>query len=138
MEMADMIAITKADGQNLLGAEGAKILYQNAIHLFPPSPSKWKPKVVTCSAKKNTGITELWEIIMEYVLFARETGYFEELRKRQAIIRMDNTIKEYLINSFYNNKQVKSARPALEKHLSEGSITSYTAALKLIDKYFKK
>jgi LAO/AO transport system kinase len=122
----------------LLTAEGAKVLYQNAIHLFPPSPSGWKPRVVTCSAKKNTGITELWEIIMEYISFARKTGYFEELRKQQAIIRMDNTIKEFLNNSFYNNKQVKSARPALEKQLSEGSITSYTAALNLLDKYFKK
>lgn len=138
MEMADMIAITKADGQNILIAEGAKILYQSAIHLFPPSPSGWKPKVVTCSAKKNTGITELWEIVMEYVLFARETGYFEKLRKLQAIIRMDNSIKEYLNNSFYTNKQVMAARPALEKQLSEGSITSFTAALKLLDKYFKK
>ncbi len=138
MEMADLVAITKADGQNLLTAEGAKVLYQNAIHLFPPSPSGWKPRVVTCSAKKNTGITELWEIIMEYISFARKTGYFEELRKQQAIIRMDNTIREFLNNSFYNNKQVKSARPALEKQLSEGSITSYTAALNLLDKYFKK
>ena len=76
MEMADLIAITKADGQNILNAEGAKVLYQNALHLFPPPPSGWRPKVVTCSAKKNTGITELWEIIMEYVEFTRKVRLF--------------------------------------------------------------
>lgn len=138
MEMADMIAVTKADGQNILSAEGAKVLYQNALHLFPPGPSGWRPRVVTCSARKNTGISELWDIILEYVRFTTATGYFEELRRQQAIIRMDNTIKEYLHNSFFNDKDVIRLRPELEKQLSAGNITSYKAALKLIDNYFKK
>lgn len=138
MEMADMIAITKADGQNILIAEGARVLYQNALHLFPPPPSGWKPRVVTCSAKKNTGISELWDIILEYVSFTRKSGYFEELRKQQAIIRMDNTIKSFLQNSFFNDPEVKKARQEIEKMLAEGTITSYTAASRLIDKYFKK
>lgn len=138
MEMADMIAVTKADGQNIINAENARILYQNAINLFPPAPSGWKPRVVTCSARKNSGIAELWNIIMEYVAFTKDTGYFSELRKQQSIKRMDNTIREFLKHSFYNNKHVRQARPEIEKQLSEGLITSYTAALKLLDKYFKK
>ncbi|MGE5419298.1 MAG: methylmalonyl Co-A mutase-associated GTPase MeaB [Chloroflexota bacterium] len=138
MEMADMIAITKADGQNVLNAEGAKVLYQNALHLFPPPPSGWRPRVVTCSAKKNSGITELWDIILEYSDYTRGTGYFEELRRQQAVIRMDNTIREFLHNSFYNDIVVKAARKEVEKQLSEGTITSYKAAYHLIDKYFKK
>ena len=71
MEMADLIAITKADGPNKLIAEGARITYQNAIHLFPPAASGWKPQVVTCSAKENTGIAELWEIISDYEMTGR-------------------------------------------------------------------
>lgn len=138
MEMADMIAITKADGQNVINAEAAKVLYMNALHLFPPPPSGWDPRVVTCSAKKNTGITELWNIILEYVNYTRCSGYFEQLRKQQAVIRMDKTIKEFLHNSFYHDKEVARARIEVEKKLSEGTITSYTAASQLIDKYFKK
>src|SRR5512133_1746687 len=61
MEIADMIAITKADGQNILNADGARVLYQNAINLFPPAPSGWKPRVVTCSARNQTGISVLWD-----------------------------------------------------------------------------
>ncbi len=138
MEMADMIAITKADGQNVLNAEGAKVLYQNALHLFPPPPSGWRPKVVTCSAKKNLGITDLWDIILEYEDFTRKSGYFEELRRKQAIIRMDKTITEYLSSSFYHDKNVKDARTEIEEKLSQGSITSYRAAYYLLDKYFKR
>lgn len=138
MELADLVAITKADGSNQLIAEGAKVTYQNAIHLFPPKPSGWKPHVVACSARNNTGINELWEIIMEYVRMTRESGYFEEFRKQQAIIRMHTTILEYLRTSFYNNEEVKLIKAEIESQLSAGTITSYQAAVKLLDKYFER
>lgn len=138
MEMADLIAITKADGQNKQIAENARIAYRNALHLFPKKLSGWCPQVHTCSAITNSGIKELWGIIMEYIDFTKKSGYFETSRKEQSIIRMHNTIIEYLNNSFYNNKDVKSMVPDIEKQLNEGSITSYKAALKLLNKYFKR
>jgi LAO/AO transport system kinase len=137
MEMADLIAITKADGANKLIAENARVSYQNALHLFPKKASGWVPQVHTCSALTNTGIKELWDIIMEYFAFTRQSGYFDKFRKEQAVIRMHNTIIEYLNNSFYNHKMVKSLVPEIERQLHEGSITSYKAAVKLLDKYFK-
>ncbi len=138
MEMADMIAITKADGDNKLAAEGARISYQNAIHLFPAKPSGWKPEVMTCSALQNDGISGLWKSILAYFDFVSKSGYFEENRKRQAVVRMDSTIVEYLNNAFYNHEEVRLLRPELELQLSRGSITSYKAAAILLDKYFNK
>jgi LAO/AO transport system kinase len=135
MEMADMIAITKADGANKLIAEGAKVLYQNALHLFPLKSTSWRPPVVTCSAVNNTGINEIWDIIMDYVKVTKQSGYFEDFRRQQAIVRMHNMIIEYLNTSFYNSDKVKMIRPDLEKQLSEGRITSFKAALNLLDKY---
>ena len=137
MEMADLIAITKADGSNKLVADNARILYQNALHLFPKKSSGWIPQVRTCSALVGTGINELWEIVMEYFTFTGESGYFESFRKEQAIIRMHDTIIEYLNNSFYNHKEVKSLLPTIERQLQQGNITSYKAALQLLGKYFK-
>ncbi len=138
MEMADMIAITKADGANKLYAENTRITFGNALHLFPKKTSGWVPQVHTCSALANTGIKELWEIILEYSAFTGNSGYFETFRKEQAVIRMHNTIIEYLNNSFYNHKEVRSLVPEIEKQLYEGTITSYKAAIKLLDKYFKR
>jgi LAO/AO transport system kinase len=138
MEMADLIAITKADGENKIIAEGARVTYQNAINLFPLKPSQWKPRVMTCSARNNTGIVELWEIIGEHVTFTKKSGYFEDFRKQQAIIRMENTINECLRSSFYNNASVNSMRPEIERQLSKGTITSYKAATDLLDKYFNR
>lgn len=138
MEMADAIAINKADGHNETSAGGARILYQNALHLFPLPPSGWRPEVLTCSAVLNRGISELWQKIIEYVEFTKENGYFEKRRKEQAVIRMDDAILEYLKFSFINNDRVKSLKPRIEKLLYEGKITSYRAAVSLIDNYLKE
>jgi LAO/AO transport system kinase len=138
MEMADLIAITKADGANKLFAENARVSFQNALHLFPKKSSGWVPQVLTCSALTNTGIKELWEIITEYLNFTRNSGYFEKFRKEQAVIRMHDTVLEYLNSSFYNNKEVKTLLPEIERQLNEGNITSYKAALILLNKYFKR
>lgn len=138
MELADLVAITKADGSNQIVAEGAKITYRNAINLFPAKPSGWSPQVVSCSARNNTGINELWGIILEYEKMTRESGYFEDFRKQQAIIRMHTTIIEYLRTSFYNNKEVKVVQAEIENQLNAGTITFYQAALRLLDKYFAR
>ncbi len=138
MEMADLIAITKADGDNKLIAENARVLFQNALHLFPKKSSGWVPQVQTCSAIYNTGIKELWEIIMEYFAFTKKSGYFELLRREQTVVRMHDTIIEYLNNSFYNHNEVKILVPEIERQLYEGTLTSYKAALLLLSKYFKR
>lgn len=138
MEMADAIAITKADSKNITAAEEARALYQNALRMFPLPPSGWKPEVLICSAFDKTGIKELWGKIMDYVAFTRQNGYFDERRKQQAVVRMNDTIIEYLNNSFYSNEEIKLLRPALEQQLYEGKITSYKAAFALIEKYIKR
>src|SRR5512133_414734 len=119
MEMADAIAITKADGRNEDAANSARIMFQNALHLFPAPSSGWKPEVVTCSAFQNKGISELWKKIMDYKEITGNNGYFEKRRKQQAVLRMDDTILEYLNNKFHNNNRVKSLRPQIEKLLYE-------------------
>jgi len=138
MEIADLVAITKADGPNKIIAEAARITFQNALHLFPPKTSGWQPPVQTCSALENRGINELWEAILKYFNFTMASGYFEEHRKQQTIIRMHNLINEYLNKSFYNQKDVKSLLPQIEQQLYEGNITSSKAASLLLDKYFEK
>jgi LAO/AO transport system kinase len=137
MEMADLIAITKADGDNRILAETARVSYQNALHLFAPKPSGWEARVVTCSALEDRGVNELWDLICNYILTTKKSGYFDEFRKQQAVIRMHNTITEYLYQSFYNNEEVRKLRPELEKQLKQGQITSYKAAISLLDKYLR-
>lgn len=138
IEMADVIAITKADGGNIIQAENSRVIFQNALSLFPGTQSGWKPLALTCSARQNAGIREILKIIEDYAGYAKKTGYFEELRKQQEVIRMHDMISEYLKTSFYNQEEVKSLVPELETELYKGTITSYKAALSLLNKYFKR
>jgi len=138
MEMADTIAITKADGNNRLIAEGAKVEFQTALHLFPPPSSGWIPNVFTCSSVENKGIEDIWQSINEYIRITKQSGYFEERRKQQTVIRMHDTILENLKSSFYNSEKIKRMSAEIEDKLREGTITSYKAAWNMLNKYFKK
>lgn len=137
MEMADAVAITKADGENETAAERARILYQNSLRLFPVPPSGWNPGVFTCSSLSKKGIRELWMKIIDYEQFTKLNGYFEKRREEQSVSRMDEAISDYLNFSFNNNEMVRSMRQEVEKLLHEGKITSYSAAVSLIDCYLR-
>ena len=111
-----------------------------------------KPTIMNVSAKGSTPFLhsiryaaaiafkekELFKTNKEYIAFTKGSGFFEEQRKQQSVIRMHNTIIEYFNNSFYNQEDVRLLLPELEKQLYEGRITSFKAAVKLLDKYFKR
>jgi LAO/AO transport system kinase len=137
MEMADTIVINKADGNNVRKAEMARIEYMNALHLFPLSPSKWSPRVLTCSSLEKTGIAEVWETVRDYVSMTKSNGWFWERRREQAVTRMHETVIDSLKYSFYSHPEVQALLPELEKQLLEGEITSYKPAQILLEKYFR-
>lgn len=138
MEMADTIAINKADKDNIKQAEIARNEYKNALHLYPPAPSGWEPKVLTCSSLHNAGIDKVWDTIMDYVTHTKGNGYFDTKRKQQARYWMYETINETLKSDFYDYAPVKDNRNNIENDVFNGKITSFEAAYKLLDLYFQK
>ncbi len=138
MEMADVITITKADGTNKDKAEGARVQYQNALHLFPAAESNWTPQVTTCSALTDTGIAEVWQKVNEYVGFVKGNGYFETRRNQQAKYWMYETINEKLKNHFYQASDIKPQLNRMEHSVLNGEVSSFQAAQSLLDEYYKK
>lgn len=138
MEMADMIAITKADGNNIQKAKQAQAEYQNALHLFPASESGWMPKAVTCSSINKTGILEIWNTINHYMAFTKANGYFSQRRNQQAKYWMYETINEELKNRFYHSTQVSTMIKWIEHEVTHNKLSSFAAAQKLLDAYFDK
>lgn len=136
MEMADAIVINKADGDNINRANSAATLYRNALHLFPPSHSGWTPLVKTCSSLQKTGITEVWECILEYFTIAKGNGYFAERRTSQSRYWMFETIEEELKKNFYHNRAVRTALSHLETEVSDDRVSPFAAARQLLEKYF--
>ncbi len=135
MEMADLLAINKADGSNHEKALWAKSQYQNALHLFPKRESDWEPQVLTCSAQNNTGIEEVWDKIEEYRQHTLANGYFFNRRNEQSLFRMHETIGEQIKRSFYGNPEIKEKLKELEQKVLTNEKSSFIAAAELLDFY---
>ena len=138
MEMADGIIINKADGQNIHKAELAKTQYRNALHLFPPTKSGWKPQVEICSSILPKGIDRVWDMIIEYCEHTKNNSFFEEKRKEQSRYWMYETIDEQLKHNFYQNSNIISKIKEYENMAQNNKISSFEAAQKLLDIYFNK
>lgn len=135
MEMADAIAITKADGDNTKRATEAQAEYQQALHLQQPRASGWSAKTLTCSALTNTGIENMWKIILDYTDRTKTNGYFQRNRQQQNV----SWFHEYFLHlqrlDFLNFEKLKDKRAQLEQQIEDGIISPNHAALNLLHAY---
>ena len=135
MEMADLIAINKAEEENLEAAKRARQEYKNALSLYPPAPSKWKTPVVTCSALSGYGMPDVLEQIHSFLDHVKNNNYFTQRRQEQAAWWMHETIREKLTSEFYGNERVKKSLEDIEQKVNQGEISSFAAAERLIELY---
>jgi LAO/AO transport system kinase len=133
MEMADGIAITKADGENIKHSKKAKVEYENALHLFPPNDSGWYPKATTCSALDKSGIDEVWNMIIDFKNHMDKENKLKMLRKEQNVNWMYETINFGITNNFYESEIVKKLLPSLKANVQNGQLTPQAAAHQLLE-----
>lgn len=137
MEMADGIVINKADGNNIEKAKLAATHFRNALHLFPAPESGWMPQVLTYSGFYGIGIKEIWDMIYKYIAFVKANGYFLRRRNEQSKYWMYETIDEHLRDSFYQDEVISRMLAEEEAEVLSGKVTSFSAARKLLDVYFR-
>ncbi len=135
MEMCDGIAINKCDGQNVERAQAARVSFKNALALFPPTESGWKPYAETCSSVEKTGIQDVWNMIEEYIRYTRANGYFDHKRTQQAKYWMYETINSSLLNSFYQSPDLEPLIEQYEQRVLNNEISSFIAAAELLKRY---
>ena len=137
MEMADMIAINKADIDQTK-AELAAQQYRNALHLFPMPDSQWEVKVLLCSAYSKMGIHEIWNNVTEYVAFTKGSGYFYQKRQQQNLRILRESIESSLKERFYNAPGMEERLERMSQDILNSKVSAYTAAEQLIEDYFSK
>jgi len=138
MEMADGIAINKCDGDNVERAKLAAAQFRNALHLFPPTPSKWVPEVLTYSGYFELDIDKVWDMIDRYFDYVKKTGYFDLKRQQQAKYWMVETIDEQLRSNFYHLPEVRALLEQKEMRVLNNEQSSFTAAKDVLDFYFER
>jgi LAO/AO transport system kinase len=128
LELADLIAVNKADGDNVKPARLAALDYRRAIHLMTPASPTWTPPVLTCSAVENVGLAEIWEQIAAHRERLSATGERAERRRQQQIGWMWSMISDRLLEEFRASPQVQQRLPEVSAAVLAGTLPAGAAA----------
>ncbi|MBX2947060.1 MAG: methylmalonyl Co-A mutase-associated GTPase MeaB [Cyclobacteriaceae bacterium] len=137
MEMADTIAITKADGDNKRKAAEAQAEYQHALHLLQRNETEWIPRVVTCSAIAGEGIDALWNILLEFKHTLTKNGHFDSMRRQQQVEWMRECFDQLLKMRIQKSPQYLEQLKKNELKVLNKEITPQLAAQNLLEELIK-
>ena len=132
LELADAIAITKADTDNIEKAEKAAKIYETALHMLQPTSPNWDPPVLTCSALEMTGIVEIWQTVIEYHKKFTASGELEQKRQKQALDWLWSLIEEGLRERFDTNPEIKKRLHRIARAVEKGETSPTLAADELL------
>lgn len=135
VEMADMIAINKADGAKTDTARIAKAAYKNALHLFPPKDKDWTVPVVLCSAIDGSGLGEIIDTLFEYETLMKKTKQWDLQREQQNNYWLLESLRENLQQDFFNHPNIKEKLAVLQSDVSQGKTSPFKAAEELLKLY---
>jgi LAO/AO transport system kinase len=133
MELADLVVVTKADGDLLAAANRAVADYRNAVHLLRPKWRAWDTEVVACSAVERSGIDVVWEAVTRFHAAVTGSGELRGLRADQATAAMWSEIEEGLLERLHADERLARQLADLEAKVADGEITPTRAARRLLD-----
>ncbi len=120
LEIADMIAVNKADGDGLDRARSAASEYRAALNILAPRSPTWSPPVITISGLQNSGLDTLWSEILRHREAMTETGELEEKRHRQQVNWMWSMLTERLMAALKENPEIAKRLPTIEEDVRAG------------------
>ena len=132
LEVADMLAVNKADGDNLTRAELARAEYMRALKLMQPKTPYWSAKCVTCSGLTGAGLPELWAAIVEHRRALEAGGAWEAQRKAQRVRAMWRSFEQSAVEALRTQPEVAAALARVEARVQSGDLAPERAALDLL------
>jgi len=132
LELADALAINKADGDNISRAKLAQKDYEIAMHLLTPASPNWSPPVLTCSAKTTDGLEDVWNTILKHRNIFNASGELDTKRREQAIEWMWFLVREGLQDWFFNNPKIQELLPDVRYNVERGIKAPTVAASELL------
>jgi GTPase len=132
IELADALAINKADGDNVRRAEQAKAEYHSALRLFRHASPSWEPPVVTVSALEGRGMDTVWSIIEDHRARFTASGELGQKRREQQRAWLWSMIDDGLKRHFLDRKDVRRLLPEMERAVDSATITPTEAARRLL------
>ena len=135
VELADLVAVTKADGALEPAAKVARQHYQSALALFTPREPCWRPEVLTISARTGAGLDELFERVEAMKAALSEAGRLEALRAEQALRWMWRAVDAELRRRLRDRGDVRALAAELEAEVRAGAIPPTAAAARILARF---
>jgi LAO/AO transport system kinase len=133
VELADMIAINKADGDNIKRAQHAAAEYRGALHILTPRSEHWQPPVRTYSALTGDGIAELWQAVLDHRTAMNASGDFAERRRQQQVKWMWAMLEQRLMARLRADPAIRARVRQTEASVADGRITPAVAAEQIVE-----
>jgi LAO/AO transport system kinase len=127
VELADMIVVNKADGDNLARAKLAAAEFGAALHILSPRSPNWSPPVITCSALKRDGVEALWSHVLDHRQKLTASGELAARRGEQQVKWMWTMLEERLFAPLRSDRTLKAALPRIEAEVAAGRLAPATA-----------
>jgi LAO/AO transport system kinase len=128
VELADMIVVNKADGDNIKRANLAAAEYRGALHILSPRSEHWQPPVLTCSALTGAGIDELWQKVLDHRGAMQASGEFAERRRQQQVKWMWSMLEQRMLARLRADPSMRAKVKKTEAEVAGGRITPAVAA----------
>jgi LAO/AO transport system kinase len=135
LELADVIAVNKADGPHEKDARAAARELAAALRLLRDPDAAWRAPVLTCSARESTGLDEVWERIERHRAVLESTGELDLRRREQQVEWTWNLVHDQLLARLHEHSGVRALAPTLEQRVRDGSVTATTAADQILDAF---
>ncbi|HBN32403.1 MAG TPA: methylmalonyl Co-A mutase-associated GTPase MeaB [Rhodobacteraceae bacterium] len=127
LELADMVAVNKADGDNRQRANAAQREYKTALHILTPASPNWSPPVVTCAGLTGDGLDVLWEKITDHRQIFTASGERAAKRHQQQVRWMWAMLEDRLISGVRSHPAVRAALPDIESRVAAETLTPSSA-----------
>ncbi|HEY8479079.1 MAG TPA: methylmalonyl Co-A mutase-associated GTPase MeaB [Spirillospora sp.] len=135
LELADVIAVNKADGDHVMEAKRAARELSGALRLLRSDERLRDTPVLTCSAKEGTGLDEVWDAIVRHQERLRASGELEARRRRQQVGWTWAMVRERLLAELHAHPEVRRLAPELERRVAEGALTPALAAERILEAF---
>jgi LAO/AO transport system kinase len=127
VELADLIAVNKADGDNVKRAKAAAAEYRAALHILTPRSPSWSPPVLTFSALTGDGIAKLWDTVLDHRQRLTKTGELAARRREQQVKWMWAMLEDRLFARLRSDPAIKAKLPRIEAAVAAGRMTPAVA-----------
>ncbi len=138
MELADLIAVNKADGDNRARAERAAHDYRSAVRTLHPRDAEWLPPVLTCSALTGEGVDAIWAAVADHRARTTTSGTLARHRERQALRWMWDLVDDRLMSALRADPDVRARLSGLEAAVRSGALPPTAAARQLVDAFLDR